>query len=203
MSREFPDWVDPWKAADGRRGYGGTMPLKRLPRLVPLLAPAEAGAAWQDARFSAAFSHDRQGTVVVDIRVQANLPLVCQRSLEPYLEPVERRSWLAVVESVAEQDEVPEHYEPVLVEKGRLALQDLVEDELLLALPQVPRNPETSAVQRSTGGDGGGSGDGRRETGPEDAGGSSASGDTHGDRTSDEPTHRPFEGLADLMKVRK
>ena len=146
-----------------------------MERLTPLLAPAE----WQDARFSAAFGYDRQGTLTVDLHVEAKLPLVCQRSLEVYLEPVERHSVLAVVAGVAEQDLVPEHYEPVLTEHGRLALLDLVEDELLLALPQVPKNPALEAVQRST-----------------DAGARPAGDD------AEERTHRPFEGLADLLKER-
>ena len=177
MSREFPDWVDPWKAADGRRSFQGTMPLKRMKRLAPLLAPAE----WRDASFSAAFGYDRQGMLTVDLHVEAMLPLVCQRSLEIYLEPVVRHSMLAVVEGVAEQDLVPEHYEPVLAEQGRLALLDLVEDELLLALPQVPRKPEPEPVgaQRS---------DYREIAGGESGG--------------EERTHRPFEGLADLLGKR-
>jgi uncharacterized protein len=176
MSREFPDWVDPWKAADGRRTFHGTMPLKRMQRLAPLLAAAE----WQDARFSAAFGYDRQGMLTVDIHVEAMLPLVCQLSLEVYLEPVARHSVLAVVEGWSEQDLVPEHYEPVLAEQGRLALLDLVEDELLLALPQVPRNPALEAVERSTDDD------------VERVG-----------NAVEERTHRPFEGLADLLKERR
>jgi uncharacterized protein len=176
MSREFPDWVDPWKAADGRRAFQGTMPLKWMKRLAPLLARPEGGLEWRDARFSAAFGYDRQGMATVDIHVEAALPLVCQRSLEPYLEKVSRHSVLAVVESVEEQDLVPEHYEPVLAENGRLALRDLVEDELLLAVPQVPRNPELQAVRRST----------------DEAA-------VSGGEAGQEPTHRPFEDLADLL----
>jgi len=199
MSREFPDWLDPWKAADGRRTFAGTMPLKRLERLTPLLAPVEAGAGlaadvdagragdWPDARFSATFGHDSQGMVVIDLRVESRLPLVCQRSLEPYFEPVQRHSVLAVVRSMAEQELVPEHYEPVLAEQGRLALQDLVEDELLLAIPQVPRNPDTAAVRQST----------------EAGSGESAAGDGRGSGDAAEPTHKPFEGLAELMKSSK
>jgi uncharacterized protein len=179
MSREFPDWVDPWKAADGRRIFQGTMPLKRMQRLTPLLAPAD----WPDARFSAAFGYDRQGMLTVDLRVEAQLPLVCQSSLETYLEPVARHSVLAVVEGAAEQDLVPDHYEPVLAEHGRLALLDLVEDELLLALPQVPRNPALGPVQRSA--------DVAVVVAAE-------SGDD-----AEEQTHRPFEGLADLLKERR
>lgn len=210
MSREFPDWLDPWKAADGRRTFAGTMPLKRLERLTPLLAPVAAGSGlaaeagsgsdlglageWPDARFSAAFFHDSQGMVVIDLHVEARLPLVCQRSLEPYFEPVQRHSILTVVRDVAEQEFVPEHYEPVLAEQGRLALQVLVEDELLLAVPQVPRNPETAAVRQSTDriGEWGGT-----------RGGEAAAGNGRGSGAEAEPTHKPFEGLAELMKSRK
>jgi uncharacterized protein len=188
MSREFPDWVDPWKAADGRRSFQGTMPLKWMKRLSPLLAQADPedgsgpDAEWQDARFSATFGYDRQGTVTVNLDVQAELPLVCQRSLETYLEKVSRHSVLAVVESIEAQDLVPEHYEPVLAEHRRLALLDLVEDELLLAVPQVPRNPELPAVRLST-----------------DPGAPPvhAGDDDRGDEA--EPTHRPFEELAELL----
>jgi len=84
-----------------------------------------------------------------------------------------------VVESVAEQELLPEHYEPVLVEEGRLALLDLVEDELLLAVPQVPRDPAVKAVDLSTDGV-------VSNSGAEAA----------------EPTRRPFEGLADLLGKR-
>ena len=174
MSREFPDIVNPWKAADGKRMFQGTMPLKRMKRLSPLLADS---IEWRDAGFSASFGYDEQGTVTVDLRVNAELPLVCQRSLSPYLEGVERHSTLAVIENMTEQELVPENYDPVLVEHGRMALLDLVEDELLLAVPQVPRNPETAAVELSTDGE-----------------------VVIPSVIEEEQTHRPFEGLAGLMK---
>lgn len=186
MSREFPDLLDPWKAADGRRSFQGTMPVRRMQRLTPMLAPENGGSArgapvhWPDVAFSARFGYDEQGTVIVDLRVEAELPLVCQRSLEPYVERIVRRSRLAVIETVAEQDRLPDDYEPVLVESGRLALVDLVEDELLLGLPQVPRNPAVA------------------EIGPE-AGAADESAAPEDER---EPTHRPFADLAGLLRKR-
>lgn len=157
------------------------MPLERMRRLSVLLAAEEGGesanAVAGDASFSATFGLDRQGLVTIDVTVKAGLPLVCQRSLGVYIEHVDRRSRLAVVEIVADQESLPEHYEPVLVEDRRLALVDLVEDELLLAVPQVPRDPafgeldvpEAVGVEEST-------------------------------ETKQEQTHRPFAGLAGLMK---
>lgn len=191
MSREFPDLLNPWKAADGRRSFEGTMPLQRMRRLAPLLAPSESsggetadgvgeadsGAPWNPVRFRADFAHDGQGYTTVELWVEAELPLVCQRSLRPYLEPVKRHTLLAVVERAEEQDVLPEHYEPVLVEEGRMALLEVVEDELLLAVPEVPRNPAVAEVELST------------DTAPRKPGKGRA-----------EPTRRPFAGLADLLK---
>lgn len=178
MSREFPDIVDPWKVAEGKRVFGGSMPLNRMPRLEALLGE-EQGA--KTAEFEVRFAFDRQGLVTIDVAVRTELELVCQRSLSPYTEHVDRRSILAVIENVNDQEELPEHYEPVLVEDKRLALAELVEEELLLAVPQVPRKPGTE----------------------EGTGDIELSADVTVEESSaqeKEQTHRPFEGLAGLIK---
>jgi uncharacterized metal-binding protein YceD (DUF177 family) len=105
---------------------------------------------------------------------------------------------LAVIGSAGEQDRVPEHYEPVLAEQGRMALQDLVEEELLLALPEVPRNPEIAAVRQSTGPGGEKAAEPARgaQDGPED--------DSEKDpENGSGRRYRPFAGLADLIRTRK
>lgn len=174
MSRDYPDLIDPWKAADGKRVFQGTMQLSRMPRLA-LLLESVAG----EAGFIARFGYDRQKNVVIDLAVEADLILVCQRSLLAYTEPVRRRTELGVIESLAEQDALPSHYDPVLVENHRLSLLELVEDELLLGVPQIPRNPAVKEVEMST--------DGEVRT-------RSVKGD--------EPLQRPFAGLADLIKAK-
>ena len=142
MSLEYPDWLDPRKAAEGRRRFEGSVPLARMQRLLPLLASSEG-----EARFRADFEFDQQARVTIEIEVEAELSLQCQLSLEPYTESIHRGSTLGVIGDIAEEALLPENYEPVLVQHGRLALLDLVEDELLLALPQVPRNPDLDAAQ--------------------------------------------------------
>jgi len=172
MSREYPDWFDPRKAAEGRRTFTGSMPLVRMERLRPLLANC-AG----DAHFTATFEFDAQGRVTILIEVEAMLPLICQRSLEAYLQAVHRRSLLGVIENMAEESLLPENYEPVLVELGRLAMLDLVEDELLLGVPQVPRNPEFDEIEFPT----------RDDASPDLV-------------ASELPVRQPFAGLAEQLK---
>ena len=146
MSREYPDWISPVRAAEGKRILSGTIPLSRMKRLVPLLVDAQG-----EASFVAAFRTDMDKRVIIDLQVEAALPLVCQASLDVYDEQVERSSELAVIGHDSEQDELPDNYEPVQTESGRLAIAGLVEDELLLALPQIPRKRGLKKVRYSTG----------------------------------------------------
>jgi uncharacterized protein len=146
MSREYPDWISPARAAEGKRVFSGTIALGRMKRLAPLLAEVRG-----EASFTARFRFDMEKRVIVDLRVTAALPLECQASLEVYDEQVQRETVLAVVESERDQDDLPAHYEPAKTENGRLALASLVEDELLLGLPQVARKPGLEWIEYSTG----------------------------------------------------
>ena len=147
MSREYPDWISPGRAAEGKRIFSGTIPFSRMKRLVAELVDSQG-----EASFTASFSVDLEKRVIIDLQVEAALPLVCQASLEVYDEMVNRQSELAVIDDEYEQDDLPEHYEPVQTENGRLAIASLVEDELLLALPQIPRKRGLHKVEYSTGG---------------------------------------------------
>lgn len=148
MSRDYPDWIDPWKAAEGRKIFSGSMPLARMDRLGPMLVDTSG-----EALFTLRFSFDSQGVVTISTEVEAMLPLVCQRSLETYYAKVDRQSVLGAIENSADEQMLPENYEPVWVQNRRVALRDLVEDELLLSLPLVPVSPASVAVAWSTAGD--------------------------------------------------
>ncbi len=149
MSRDYPDWISPVRAAEGKRIFSGTIPLSRMKRLSPLLVSAEGEAA-----FTAAFKRDIENRVVIDLQVDAALPLVCQASLDVYNEQVQRHSELVVVDEdddfALRESDVPGYYDVVKSEHGRVAIAALVEEELLLGLPIVPRKPGLAHVAFST-----------------------------------------------------
>ena len=147
MPREYPDWISPIRAAEGKRIFGGTIQLSRMKRLAALLA--DAGG---EASFTVAFRFDLDKRIVIDLQVEAALPLICQTSLDVYDEHVKRDAVLVVIDDEDEQGELPDSCEPVLTENGRLAIASLVEDELLLGLPQFPRKPGLQELEYSTGG---------------------------------------------------
>jgi len=158
MARDFPDWLNPWSAAEGRRTFAGTVPLRRMPRLLALLHEADDAAVTErgqaargEAQFKARFALDEEKRAVIQLSVDATVTLLCQASLEPYEQRLSRQSELGVIDSEAELELLPESYDPVLTDSGRLALVTLVEDELLLAMPQIPRNPTLEPVDVSVG----------------------------------------------------
>ena len=145
MSREFPDWVNPWKAAEGNRIYRGTIALTKMNRLCPLLADAEG-----EAQFEAGFMRDGLGFTTISLEVNTQLPLICQASLERFKLVVERKTTLAAIEDVEDQDKLPGHYEACWVKSGQVEFLELIQDELILAVPQVPRKPGRGSVRYST-----------------------------------------------------
>ncbi len=77
------------------------------------------------------------------LQARATVGLVCQRCLQPMAVPlaVERRVRFVADEAEAERlDEASEDDVLALPPRGRLDLPALVEDELILALPLVPRH---------------------------------------------------------------
>ncbi|MDT8408597.1 MAG: YceD family protein [Wenzhouxiangellaceae bacterium] len=143
MSRDFPDWIDVERAAQGGRRFAGEIPLLWLERVVDLLTAPEPDEV---IGFEVEVSANKQGTLLVDVHVFGAVPMTCQRTLKRFWQPIDSHSTLAIVKSERELDELPEDLEPKLVADGRVKLAELVEDELLLALPLVPKDPASEPV---------------------------------------------------------
>lgn len=135
MSRDFPAIVDPWAMVRGRRGFTGSWPLARMRRLAELLVRTTG-----EARFSLAFDTDETGMPYVEVTVAATVWLRCQRTLEPFAYEVDHRSRLGLLASEQDEPALPAGFEPLVVTDDQVRPADLVEDELILALPLVPRS---------------------------------------------------------------
>lgn len=126
------------------------------------------------------FGIDEEGIRRVSGRLTAELRLVCQGCLEPMTYTVEASVSLAVVGNEAQAEQLPERYEPLMTEAQEpLFLQDIVEDELILALPIVARHPQGQCA--ATG----------------------AVGGVNANAGEDGPRENPFAVLAGLKKMAK
>src|SRR4030095_12333539 len=93
---------------------------------------------------------DERGRPSLRIRVSGTLELRCQRCLEPMRMEVDEEELLVLAASQAEIDADPADPEaPDRVLAGKeMALRELVEDQLILALPFAPRHAECAPAKR-------------------------------------------------------
>jgi uncharacterized protein len=129
-----------------RRSFAGTLPVASLQRLCGMLA-SDAG----EVAYELEFGRDDLDMAYLDVRAEAPLTVICQRSLEPFVLPVAVRGRLGLIRSEREESGLSPDSEPLLVEDdGKLVLADVIEDELLLALPLVPVNPDSELPEEVT-----------------------------------------------------
>jgi len=172
MSEGWSKLLDIGLLADERADIDFSIPLKEFPRVLPLLA-APDGTARGRVNFA------REGRVVVaEVTVAAEVMLLCQRCLAPLKWPIDSRGRAALVATAADAERLPEQLETVLAPEYRISIRDLVEEELLLALPLVPRHQNDECVGAGAG------------TPPEQASAAEPAGETH----------RPFAQLSELFK---
>jgi uncharacterized protein len=158
--------------ADGEAVIDFSIPLKEFPRVLPSLATPDGEAVGK-------VTFGREGRIAVaDVAVAAHVTLTCQRCLSPLTRALDNEGRAALVATAEEADRVPEPLEAVLAPDYRISIRDLVEEELLLALPLVPRH-ETN------------------ECAGEGAGITDVQGSDAGPAVE---THRPFGQLGELFK---
>jgi uncharacterized protein len=152
MSVSLPDLIDPRKAVAQSATYEGLFEIARLPRLVELLWQPDGGSTETrtegcTAAFRLEFGRDEDGRSVVTGHLASRLPLRCQRCGQRYDLPVETEIRLALVAGIDEARRLPERYEPLLVEERLMRPSELIEDELILAIPAIPRHPDGQCEQ--------------------------------------------------------
>lgn len=136
----LPETVEPVGLADAGRSFRGEIALSDLGRLAPMLS--DNGG---HLRVSLVFRLDQRRIRVLDGSIDGEIHLICQRCLEPLPWPLHLRFSLGIVTDEAGIDRLPDGYEPLLVQGEPLKTAEVVEDEILLAVPTVPMH---EGVQR-------------------------------------------------------
>ncbi|MFD0325123.1 MULTISPECIES: YceD family protein [Lysobacter] len=138
-----PEALDAWRLVAARRGVEGRLPLSALTRLQGVLLDTQGFVD-----YSLDFDSDSLKVPYVELKIDTELPLLCQRTLERFLLPVQIVQRLGLIRDEADEASLPEGYEPLLMpEDGMLRAAELVEDELILAVPVVPIAPGSEAVE--------------------------------------------------------
>ncbi|WP_277458483.1 YceD family protein [Methylococcus capsulatus] len=131
----MPEFVDPLGFADKRRRVVGELPLALFDRIEEFLFERTGSI-----RVELEFGKDGRWSVVTGW-VEADLVLQCQLCLDRLPWSVRLRVALGVVASLEEADRLPASCEPLLFDGGApIRLSDLVQDELVLAVPPIPQH---------------------------------------------------------------
>lgn len=133
--------IDGFEFASAGATQRGTWPLKELPRLRDVLAQDAGEVAYEITGV-----RDERGRPGLRLKVSGTLVLRCQRCLEPMEFEVNTNETLVLAATLAEIHAEPaDTHAPDRVVAGReMALGELIEDELILALPFAPRHEDCS-----------------------------------------------------------
>jgi len=114
----------------------GTIKLSEFTRLSKVLMKNDG-----DVKIDLDF--EKTGRLaVISGTIAADFVLECQTCLKGVLWPVEITVNLGVVSTLEQADRLAEEFEPLWMETETISLIDLVEDEVLLSLPDFPRHSD-------------------------------------------------------------
>jgi uncharacterized protein len=134
--------IDGFEFASAGGSLEGALPVRDFPRLHDLLARHDGEIA-----FEVEGVRDEQGRPALRLNVRGRLELRCQRCLESMSFEVDADEVLVLAGTQAEIDAEPAdvHAADRVVAAKEMSVRELVEDELILALPYAPRHAGCSA----------------------------------------------------------
>lgn len=130
----LPAVIDPLRLADEGAELHGALGLGGMPRLLELCAD-ESGTVSVDLYFE----RGAQGLRRMHGTVRAEVPVVCQRCLMPFRHAIHAETWLVLLKP-GEPSAIAADDADALVVTKPLPLSEVIEDELLLAMPMIPRH---------------------------------------------------------------
>jgi uncharacterized protein len=122
--------------ADREVTLNGELEVGKLTRLKTLLH-TDGGSVSATLRFG----QRGHGWLAVEVEYRTAVQLVCQRCLEPFRHELEGRTNVVVADEASMPATMPAGFEPFELTGGRLQPAQLIEDELIVAIPLVPKHP--------------------------------------------------------------
>lgn len=141
LTTRLPVRVEPYRLAANGEHIEGLVSLTGMARFAE-----EAGEQLGDGEVRLDFGIDTQGRRFIEGWLKADVLLACRRCLEPMPVTLESHFLLGMVASDVLAAELSNAYEPVLVENEQLDLLPVIEDELILSLPQVVYHDEAQCA---------------------------------------------------------
>jgi len=137
VGESLPLKINPFLLVDRGETISGKLPLASMKRLAGLLCSVDG-----DVDVQLHFGREAYGPRYIKGRLLATLLLTCQRCGEPVSYGVDLEPCLSPVVSDAQAAQLTDEYEPLVTGGEPVALVDVIEEELLLSLPMVPKHEQ-------------------------------------------------------------
>lgn len=141
-SQQIPQCLDPFKYIGTGLELAGNIALERFSRLDGLLANQKG-----NVKVLLRFFRDEQKIAVISGTVETQVALVCQRCTELDKVLIASEFRFALLRNEEGIRNLPESYEPIVLEEPELDIYELIEEELILSLPIVYYHEEGSCSE--------------------------------------------------------
>lgn len=142
--KKLPIECDPYQFAKERVEFTGTVNADQMERLNALvLVPCG------DVDITLSFDYDDE-YVVINGQLSLQVKQQCQRCMQAMDIPLSSQFQLAPVTGDMEAKQLPAHIEAVFVAENRLNLIELIEEEILLSLPQEAKHEDANCFSIAT-----------------------------------------------------
>jgi uncharacterized protein len=131
----LPKQIDPFQLADNNTTLKGDLSLSEMVRLTEFLCEKKG-----DVHIHLEFGRDALNFAFMRGSIKTQLKLVCQRCGLPMSLSLEIPVEDSPVHSDEEAQQLPENYEPLLLTGDTMSLIAMVEEEILLSIPIVPKH---------------------------------------------------------------
>lgn len=135
MFKKLPDLIDPVHCAEHNMRFQARVNQSAMKRLCEQVEQPDG-----DVEVDIVFSrHPRLKTPQFEISLKTQLVLECQRTLQPFEYSVDRHTRGVYVSVKSMAEDLGDDIEVYEMPEGKVSLLELVEDEVLLAIPMIPR----------------------------------------------------------------
>ncbi|PCJ30572.1 MAG: DNA-binding protein [Gammaproteobacteria bacterium] len=136
MQQKLPIEIDPFRLAKSGLELEGSLALPSMPRLSGLLLENTG-----EVSIKMNFDTDVLGTPMMQGVFTAPVSLMCERCSMPMTYDLKVECLLGLIKIETQVEGLAEQYEPWIIEgDDPIRLSAVVEDELILALPLIPKH---------------------------------------------------------------
>jgi uncharacterized protein len=130
----LPKQIEPLHLTELDTRLEGDLSLQQMPRLLELIEEKNGVV-----KVALRFTKNIEGKPIITGQTDTVLVVICQRCLEHMSLPMQVNVQLSPVFG-DKADQLPDGYEPLVISAEPMELSEIIEDEILLNLPQFPKH---------------------------------------------------------------